>query len=677
MAQGTNLLYGQTGVEGQNRFGIAGDLRRMYPVSPAGGLKSVEWAPHRVQSGGLDAYLNTNLFPFGGYNQLHGMQNLISNGSSVWGLGSPTGIDGTVRALRLGVTGTTGGNHASSFAEYARIITNEIKDTIFLRSVLYNGEAYFRDTNAATPQLGASSEPFTLNVGGTVTVANGATSVTGNATTFTTASIAGAASQYNGIYVGNLPSDALLHAGDIILITLDAGGRYYARITAVNAANGAGALTISPAAPGASTAQAYTLLRTGYGSLSRVVTIYNGDYSIGWNYYCGSSPTGLAQGTINAWSLTGQHSTAPQTTTTAGTVNVANLGATDIAYYKGFLLYGAGGNIGWSVAGFPTNFTVGFGAGDFPSGNVSRIEGGDVFISFEYLGDELIAMFENSMWQVQATGSVPEFNFYKLPEPVGVQLQKYGNHNVVGGASAFNRPTCSARSSIFYWSTNGLMQLTGGTARNVSLDVYSALQQYFGVQIPGNPSVTWDPVGNIIILSTNSDSSGFMYQVDSETWSFFKGSTIRALDTRAVTGDGMPTSPQLAMCWYSPSEGIIHWIDSAAGGPYSPIDTASSTTAVWATPIIGLGDEYGSFPMAGFQLDGAKGTTGTYQVYAGNTPYSMEVVQSGSVDFYTDRQLLGKKIDSAFVGIVFTLLGGPVGRPFINGVNIYPEGRGK
>lgn len=659
-----NPLYGQSGEEGVSRFNVAGDLRRMYPVGAAGGLLSIEQLLQKTQSGSAFSYFvgtGTDL-PSLATTDVFGSQNLISNGSALYGIGAIANVDSVVRALRLGVTGTTGGNDALAHARWGTIVTTEVAGSTYNRTFFYNGEAVYQDTNATTSTIGASVEAFVTNVAGTVTVptAGDPSLVTGVGTTFTTASRTGAP---YGAYHGSQPSKTLLQAGDLILITLDSGSKSLHRILQVQDATH---LLISPNIPSAATAKAYVLYRSGYGSTSNVVSINDGSDNF-YNYYAGAA-TAYGNGTINVFVRpaaggTSNHFTAPLTT--AGGANIAELQATDIAYYKSYLLYGNRGSISWSKVGFPTSFTTGFGADDFPSGNISVIDNEDTFVAFAYLGDQLIALFENSLWQVNPTGTVPEFNFFKLPEPVGVLIRQ-------GGLTT--RSVCSGRNAIFYWSNGGLMMLTGSTARNVSMDIFTALQRNFTFP----PALTWEPTTNSVLVTTgNSSATGFIYNVETDTWSYLKTTVLGATTPLAITGNGKPISPQLAIIFYDATAERIQWLDPTQGGPYLPgLIGASNQDCIWATPIIGLGDDPDGFQLAGFQVDGIFGSnTTTWQMWAGRTPYAMEIVQTGTVEFIDDRRLLGKKVTAAFIAFVFESIG--INRPIINGVNLYPEGRGK
>ena len=89
-----------------------------------------------------------------------------------------------------------------------------------------------------------------------------------------------------------------------------------------------------------------------------------------------------------------KHYMSPQTVDGSGSPIAPDIQADDLIYYKGFILYGAGSAIGWSAAGAPN--VLPFKDTDFPAKNVSVIDPTSYFITFESLGDQLIAFFSNS-----------------------------------------------------------------------------------------------------------------------------------------------------------------------------------------------------------------------------------------------------------------------------------------
>jgi hypothetical protein len=654
----------------------------MYPVGAAGGLHSIQKLGQKILSGSVYSYFTTSGTAIGTVD-VFGCTNLLSNGDALYAYGAPLTIAAGIFAQRLGVTTNSGGNVATIFpGEYGVVVSNIKAGQDGLYTLLYNGEAIYRGTDPTVDQLGSSKENFTTLAAGTITFSNAGTTVVGVGTTFTTASLT-AAGKYPG-YVGNLPSDTLLRPGDIIKVQNTAGTLFsYHRITVITDATH---LTVTPAFPFAGAAVPYTLMRTGYGSWSNVVTIFDGSGNY-YNYYAGNTLNYANVGTIECFTrpLAGgsEHFMAPQTVT-AGGANVADIKAVDIAYYKGFLLYGARGAISWSVAGFPTSLTLTapFGATDFPAANISGIDNGDLFFGFQWLGDQLIALFEKSAWEIRATGIVPEFEFFKLPEPVGVLVNSYGTLSGTPGipnSVGFNKGWDSGRNAIYYWSNNGLMELSGGLSQGVSEDVNQALQTAAANE---NPVVTWEPTTDSVwIYTKGTNPVGFVYNVPTKTWSYFLPKEINGSGAgcNSFTGNGRPNTPHLALIYYSLVTEEIKFFDGLVGGPYDPTGSAESRVQwIWATPVIGLGDEYGAFPMAGFQLDGNFLSDLNWDMYAGRTPYAMTLVKSGKVENSDSRRLMGPKMDVDFVAFVFTSNGVQATyRPVINGLNIYPYGRGK
>jgi hypothetical protein len=270
----------------------------------------------------------------------------------------------------------------------------------------YQGGGY---TNAV--QTPVASEPFTT--AGTVTMAIG-TTVVGAGTAWTTDVLTGP--------YGVTPNQNKILRGDVLQVLVSAGRYFYFRITVVTNATHLEVwppLTAGNAAIGAG--KTYKILRTGYNSYSRVLG-FNTPQGSGdiYYYYCGNlGSSGVPnRGTIQCAAKIFPntyftHFMAPQLTDTAGAA-VGDMLADDLIYYKGFILYGAGPSISWSAPGAPN--TLPFATTDFPAKNISIVDATSNFVSLEYLGDQLVAFFEESMWLVTATGSVPEFAFYKLPE---------------------------------------------------------------------------------------------------------------------------------------------------------------------------------------------------------------------------------------------------------------------
>lgn len=340
---------------------------------------------------------------------------------------------------------------------------------------------------------GCPPEVFTS--AGTITVTNGSANVVGVGTAFTTTTVPGYA------YTPSLQYPAL---GDYLKV----GGKYYV----IYEINDATHLKIYPVYEGATAGgQAYTIERHGFFSRSRIVTLPDETSAAtpGAAYYrifCAGDTTQLAQpldlfahesihvGTIGvSWGTTAtplRNYTCPKTDPAA-----LPIAAADIAYYKGFLLYAGNTTVGWSVNPFPSAFP--FGATDFPDNNITVIDPSDVFVGFEYLGDQLVAIFENSIWLVVPTGSVPEFNFYRLPENRGCLPSAV---ILAGDYSVHGRPHVSASGAIYYMSAGGVIEFTGSIGKIISNQVMDRLN------FPnGTLTLWWDKVLDAINVDHNGD----------------------------------------------------------------------------------------------------------------------------------------------------------------------------
>jgi hypothetical protein len=639
-----------------------------------------------IERGGAKAvYAEDSVLTRPALGNCDGVFNMLSNGSALFSYGGPVQVDSTVRAVRLGVSGTTGGNIFSTFDEYGTIVANHFLDQQVYYTYLGNGEAAWRDTNATADQYGAAVEQFQNNVAGTISTTNGSAAIVGIGTTFTTAAIGGAAGQYTGIYNGNLASLNVLRLGDIILID-DGAVNYYHRIIAITDNTH---ISVYPTyAGGTGAGKSYTLWRSGYGSMSRVVSII-GDTTY-FNFYVGNARGTL--GTIECFTrdiLTGAtvtHSTAPKTNDGAG-ANVLDVQATDIAYYKGYLLYGYKGAISWSVSGFPTGVAAApvFGANDFPAANITIVDNTDQFISFEYLGDQLLAMFQNSIWQIQPTGTVPEFNFYKLPEPVGVHAQASNTNAQQGGSAMYSRPTCSARNSVVYASNAGLMGLTGQTAKHISPQVFAYLRDR-GVGDGTGPNIapTWEPVTDTI-YTYDPIAGAAVYNIPTDTWSVMFMPT-GTLVPRGLTAGVYTPNRQFTLASYNTVNSKIYWIDTWPGAPWTTGDADTNNIDSWAysSPVVSLGDDYNQFIVTGFQVDGMLKSGATWLLRTGKSPNQMSsaVVATGTVTSLDNRIVIGPKVSAPYIwiglrGTGFSTASTSTGRAVIKGINLYMDRVGK
>lgn len=703
MVESVNDLYGPADAAGTSRFTVAGDPRQMYPISPVGSMADASVAPHKVVSGAVyswDALLT-------------GMKNLITNGSVVSPVGSSNfvlnpapGAAGPI-AVRLGVpTSDTGGNLHANVSEYGFIHPNKRMDLTNRYTWMANGEAVYQDTDLSIAaafgrQLGQSAQSFffgaaSLTVDVPAVAAGGIgtfATITKNAGTnnFTTATLVNAAGP-PGTNYAYTPSLNWIRAGDVIVIT-QGGNNYMHRVASfVDATH----LTITPpwgrkadgtanGATGAAVGLAANVYRTGYNSHSKVIPIFNpgatGTSQIWYNYYCGNhlsfntatltSATGqnIGPGTIHCFTrepsggVASSHFSAPQ----SGGVE---LRATDIAYYKSFMLYGFGSAIGWSVAGFPTSFATGFGATDFPATNKTVVANQDFFVGFGYLGENLIAFFQDSMWNVRATGSVPEFDFDKLPEPVGCWMANAGQSSQINVSftSTHYRPITDGRACVFYIGKIGLMQLTGQTAKKVSEPVNSLFSSFNSSWAP-----TWEWSNNIVYLSGPTQATGLTYKVDTQSWAIYDPTFIHS-GVRGTTGTvGYPSTFQVGLYDSDSTQEKMRLLDGGDGAPwvYRPTNCNWS----WSTPVVSTGDQYRGFQVAGFQLDANLTNSATINVYGGKYPYNLVLRDSVTISA-TDvgnRRIYGMKNDDAFVA--YTVAGTSWCQ--ITALNLYANARGK
>jgi hypothetical protein len=616
---------------------IGSDPRSMLPLRVAGSMQAWSTPAHKVGTTG-------SVYSYGGTPAISGTtvvghRNLIHNGYAAHAVGSRSTLQGTSLTLLLG-----GGLYDVLTAKEAgaQVVTN-LYDTSTAYALMNNGEAVFQATLGAL--YGASNEIFT--VAGTVdTVTNGTANITGLGTLWTTSIIPGYA------YVTSM---AIARPGDVIRITQGAN-IFFHRIVSITSPT---AMTIFPpwqgttAGPGAGLA--YQIGRTGYGSYSRVVSIFNSTSNTFFNYYAGNLRTpSTLPGTIecfttNSTGTASSHFMCPQTSA------ALDIAANDIAYYKGFLLYGANSAIAWSVAGFPTSFVTAFGATDFPAGNITVVDNGDQFQTFEFIGDQLVALFRNGAWLVNPTGSVPEFNFYKLSEPIGASILTTISPEVLTDLTLL-RPSCSARASVFYVSKTGLMELNGNVAQEVSqpVKVLTAIQN----TIFGTP--TWEPSTESIILYSKSQTSNLVYTIPTKSWSILDPSAWASGTAVGLTGDVGPGAGKLfaffrfgAGYWDS-GIGSICAVDGRTGG-IATSTGLSSTSWQWASPVQIGGDSIDGFTFGGFQVEGlGLQSNATWTLYGGQDPYSLVVRDTGTIGAnpQTDRLLYGSKIQDAFWAIV-------------------------
>ena len=643
--------YGQAGGPGQglSRFQVIGDPTPFIPVWASGSLMTTTPAHMIGDDGSAWKYGTTvvggnqNLIAFGDVVYPTPTLNLLGNlltGAPDLYLGGGTFYDG-----RLGV-------------QYGVVAWFQEEGFANVSQPVLNGEAAMRPTTGTV--FGAAGEVFNQAGGSSVGATNLSTSVVGAGTTFTTDTLVGG--------YGYTPSLNKIVPGDVIGIGAP-GSRNWYRITGI--IDDTHLVIFPPYQQGTLAGQSYAVFRNGYGSYSRVIAIPAGGPSgTVFFYYCGNfmgintappTLTGRLQA-VRQQSPGPAHFMAPQTTAPADFV------AQDIAYYKSFLLYGGGNAIGWSVAGFPT--AIPFGATDFPALNISVIDITDRFVTFEFLGDQLIAMFRNSHYLVQATGIVPEFSFYKLPEPVGPLPQAIVDPQMNANPTLlqYGRPSCSGRATAFYMGPSNVMQLSGGVAKPISdpvksLDILDPPKAIY--------TLNWDPTTDSVMVKPGGPGAiGAVYQADRGRW-LYHDATVSGITATAFTyGGDWPNATGENIGNFRETflgtDGFVHfqnlapYVDEAPGAPLG-----TTYNWIWAAPIICLSQVYAPFKFGGFQI-WARAAVGAaapvnlnWTVYGGADPYHMVVRQGPQAyDYATglkdSRNILGAVQDDPYIGIVLS-----------------------
>lgn len=641
-----NPLYGSVDDQTQ-RFDIAQDPRRMYPVSAFGKLYGKEMVPNRLQSGSTGYFGKpvANLIPIG-------------DGTTLASLGNLSEISSTKRAIRLGVNGTTGGDYTGT-SDFSFVFANRLMtDTpINLYVMMSSGEAVYRNTDASADQYGAISEPFTIA---------GTTATWVGATTAITTSVDISTLVLTGPYAYT-PNQRNVSPNDIIKLAYNDGTFSYHRIQVISGVN----VTIAPATLAKNgTATAIKILRTGLRSMSRVVTVTDLGNKRFYNYYAGNASDLLTQpGSVQCWTQDTSggflnHYQGPLLVDNAGTPIAApdgNVYAKDVIYYKTYLLYGYGKNISWTVPGFPTSFTTGFGTTDFPAENTTVVANDDEFMSFEMLGDNVLALFKNSIWQVRATGTVPEFNFTRLIEPIGC----FGGY--------LERPSTSSRGRVYYKTTDGIAELSGQIAVKISDPIRSLTSQ----ATRGN--LTWEPTTDTLFVNEGSnENDGWLYNIPSQTWARLDLSNlgIAPVIARCITGNINSIASCMQAGVYNSFTNTIYFLDSRVDGP-AGVTTSTSPRWTWSSPVVSMGDDYGGFKLGSFQIEGDANCD--WEIYGGPFPTSMTLRDSGSGATTGNRIPLGQKVDDPFIQIVlYAQFVGDLYYPGkIYGINLYREMRGR
>ena len=512
-----------------------------------------------------------------------------------------------------------------------------------------NGELCRNATT--TTFLGVSNETFTTAV--TVTATNGSTAITFSA------SIAGATLPGYAY----TPNRNAPQAGDIVEIVQGGVSQFYRLV-----AGAAAAWTIFPAYQGTGGAGLVTTVRrTGFGTSSRLIHFLSGASDV--YYYVGNqtnstftgTPSGF--GTIEANVGGINHFMAPVTTPSASVLN-----AVDIAYYKSFLLYIAGGAIGWSVAGFPTGGLAGFSTGDFPDLNISVIDTQDSGLAFEFLGDQLIALFQNGAWLVQPTGIVPEFAFYRLSQVPGQYVGRTSaNTDAAPFSNVYGRHATRSASSVFFVSEQGLSVIQGAppaTVISTPVANYDWPSATSPVQ-PGAFNLSWAQGSDTVVWRDTDGRRGLLFR--SGNWSQFDLSAIGLVrGTAAADASGYAANDEQGA--YRPI-GIMYWNPSDQR-IYTIPDLDAETTAAslcpwtWASPILTLGQIYAGFKFGGFGIwaraavGAAVPTSLNWTVYGGFDPYHMNALDNGTFDYATGtidgRHRIATTLDMPFLGIVLS-----------------------
>lgn len=647
--------------QGLTRFEIGGDPSEYFPIQVSGSMKSTTPAFLMEAAGAAYRY---------GTLKVGGLTNLIPNGA----VGYPV-MDaslGAINQLSLllgGITGDGSGTGGNNFDAIQNTIYGVPYTTVTagLNDAFVNGEMAASLTTTGAAGYGALKEALTLNVAGTVAGPTGTNTFTGVGTTFLTAQFTLAAPPYNAY----APSGNLLRVGDVIEAITGGASYFYRILTIPDNLHVTVFPNITVNIPAGS---AYTLWRTGFPSSSRIVTIPDTTTGDVWAYYAGNGGmdgTGANVPTLQAVRVGGAftHRMAPRTSAPL------DIKATDCIYYKGFLLYGFAGGIGWSVGPFPGAFP--FGPTDFPALNASVFNNTGVFCHFEQIGEQVIALFDDSLWLVQATGSVPEFAFYRLPDIIGVTASQLSDPQAPSYTQA--RASCSGHNAVYFLSANGMQRLSGLQSAPVSvpMDSYD-LPAAGAIATTSSKALSYDAAMECVVMTDNAGNTALCYKALDDSWFRldFSGHTNGA---RIIAGGfnkgGQPRANffrRPGFAYYDRSRFTINQ-GFAVGTPPAggnigglEIDTlaVSATPWIWATPIVSLGSIQGLFTFGGIaiearaSLNAVAPVTLTWTVYEGSSPYKMSVWDTGLFDYSvgttSSASLLGKKCPSPYVGFVLT-----------------------
>lgn len=674
--------------QGFTRYQISGDPSPYYPVFAAGyGFHSSPPAYMMPNRGGPYRYGSTHV---------NGLTNLISDGDVCRPIMTDLfDINGFNTQQELGFSATLVQSIVTGQPAHTRIIMLQNALNQVQAIVNHNGEMVYQDTVQNAAQMGAVSEGFT-GVTGTATVTNGAASITiASGPALTGVTLTGPTGGY-----GYTPDFNNPKVGDIIEV-VQSGFSNFHRIASITlSAGNIASVGIYPNYGGANASGlTYRFWRTGWGSSSNVAILYNTEDI--YMYYAGNVIRNSLGGAgtiecihVNAKSpFTFQHFTAPNVGGIAG-----RPAATDIIYFKGFLLYGAGNAIGWSVAPFPSTFVngsgnpVGFGAGDFPAESVDAFQTNGVFLYFERVGDQVFAHFTNSTFVVSTTGSVPEFDIIQLPTSTGATMIVNPDPQTLNNTYMQCRGSAQGEAMCVFRSPSGLQSLSSTSPQRLSQPVEAA-------QISDRGEVQYSNMLDFFTMSIPNAQQLFAYFWEVNEWTLLNFQEIAFLlygiSPDVALGNLLDRRPRrLGLAGWRPN-GRIYLIESfnaefeedcpGAGGVAGD---KSVTSWKWATPIISLGDIYEGFQLGSFRplirpAEGdllsppvGQGPTMSVTVYGGYSPTQMGVIYgpftvdySGGVPPAIQMPNIAKS-DVPYVGFTFS------GQRWCElvGVGLYPVG---
>jgi hypothetical protein len=499
-------------------------------------------------------------------------------------------------------------------------------------------------------------------------VTNGSPNIVGAGTNWVAATLPGYA---------YTPSLNKIRQGDIIFITQAASTKYYRIVSITDATHMAIYPNFQGTTAGPGAGLAYGILRVGYGSHSRAIPVVNSATGAVYTYYCGNQ---LDRGTTNAGTIECvfgvgglSHFMAPQS-------GSADLRANDIAYYKSFLISGAGTAISWSVAGFPTSFSTGFGSTDMPASNIAVLDPSDEFVTLEFMGDQLLAVFEQGAWLVRPTGSVPEFDFQRLAIDPFTILNRKSRASSPVVISQYSRPTTTGRKGVYIDTTRGLCRISPQQGVQV---LETPVMGYQGKRWPASATSIAsrnlsfeENTGSVLLHAVNATSPNdvMAYNEELEQWS-----RIQLDDTGRTSMSCVAATKPLFihdMIFQTMDEHTLSYaclngstnetrrfcvsIRAQEGDP----TTAILHTWTWASPIVFVSDFYPDYNVGGVLFRMRSGLTQSSQsinftLYGGSNPYDMKV-RYGPVPLPMDlgsantRVLLGPTIDDAYIAVLLT-----------------------